>query len=89
MTFLDAYDAAIEEAGNPKPGKLTAKEREMVMDMFCLVSIHCGFYYIWDYIINDNPSNTYEFNTFWGNWTKTALEFVEEHMEEFRKRICT
>lgn len=88
VTFLDAYDAAIEEAGNPKPGKLAAKEREMVMDMFCLVSIHCGFYYIWDYIINDNPSNTYEFNTFWGNWTKTALEFAEEHMEEFRKRIC-
>lgn len=87
VTFLDAYDQAMEEAGNPAPGKLTDKEREQVLDIFQLVSIHCGFYYIWDYILNDNPTNTYEFNTYWGNWTKTAIEYVEEHMEEFKKKI--
>lgn len=88
VTFLNTYDEAIEEAGNPKPGKLTRKEREMVMEIYQLVSIKCGFAFIWEYILTDNPTNTYEFNTYWGNWTKTALEFVEEHMEEFKNRIA-
>lgn len=85
--FIDAYDQAMEEMGNPAPGKLTTKERELIFDIFKLVSIHCGFYYIWDYILNDNPTNTYEFNTYWGNWTKTAIEYVEKHIDEFKRRI--
>ncbi|MCI8646980.1 MAG: phosphotransferase [Firmicutes bacterium] len=87
VTFLNAYDQAIEETGNPKPGRLTKKEREMVMEIFQLVSIKCGFAFIWEYILTDNPTNTYEFNTYWGNWTKTAVEFVEEHMEAFKNKI--
>ena len=87
ITFLNAYDDAMEEIGNPLPGKLTDDERKMVIDIFEIVSIHCGFYYIWEYIVDDNPTNTYEFNTFWGNWTKTAIDYVEDHLDEFEKAI--
>lgn len=87
VTFLNAYDDAIEEAGNLEPGKLTKKERELLLDLFQLVTINCGFYIIWVYILEDNPTNTNEFNIFWGNWTKTALEFVEEHYDEFKRKI--
>ena len=59
----------------------------MVMEIFQLDSIKCGFAFIWEYILTDNPTNTYEFNTYWGNWTKTAVEFVEEHMEAFKNKI--
>lgn len=86
-TLLDAYDEAIEEMGDPAPGKLTPKERDLVMDIFGLASIHCGFYYIWDYILNDNSTNTVEYYKFWGDWTRTALEFAEEHDDEFRSRL--
>ncbi|MBR0456906.1 MAG: phosphotransferase [Firmicutes bacterium] len=87
ITFLNAYDDAMEEIGNPLPGKLTDDERKMVIDIFEIVSIHCGFYYIWEYIVDDNPTNTYEFNTFWGNWTKTAIDYVEDHRDAFEKAI--
>lgn len=87
VAFINAYDDAIEEAGNLKPGKLTKTERELLLDLFQLVTINCGFYIIWVYILEDNPSNTNEFNTFWGNWTKTALEFVETHYDEFKRKI--
>ena len=85
--FLEAYDEAIEKAGGGKPGKLTAKEREMLPEIYQLVSIRCGFYNIWVYILTDNPSNKNEYNTYWGNWSKTAMEFVEEHMEEFKEKL--
>lgn len=85
--FLDVYDREMEAMGNPSPGKLTHRERESVMDFFPLVSIMCGFYYIWDYILNGNTANSCSYYIYWGNWTKTIMEFLEDHMAEFKERI--
>lgn len=87
ILFLNAYDEEIEKLGHPALGKLSETERKMVMKVFELTSIKCGFAYIWDYIINDNPTNTYDFNVYWGNWTKSIIEFVEVHMDEFNQKI--
>lgn len=86
--FLDAYDEEIDVLGNPSPGKLTKKEREMVMDFFPLVSIMCGFYYIWDYILHGNTANSCDYYIYWGNWTKTIMEFLEDNMDEFKDRLA-
>lgn len=86
--FIDAYDEEIERLDHPVLGKLTKTERKMLMKVFELTSIKCGFAYIWDYIVNDTPTNTYEFNVYWGNWTKSIIEFVEEHIDEFDQKIA-
>lgn len=87
VALVDAYDAAIEMAGNPKPGKLSRKEREMLPEIFQLVSMRFGYYNPWLLIMQDNPSSSPEYNLYWGNWGKTAIEFVEEHMEEFKAKL--
>ncbi len=87
VAFLDAYNEEMRMLGNPLPGELTANEREMVMDFFPLVSIMCGFYYIWDYILHGNTTNSCDYYIYWGNWTKTIMEYLEEHMDEFKARI--
>lgn len=87
VAFINAYDNAIEMAGNPMPGKLTAKERELLPEIFQLVSMRFGFYNPWLLIITDNPTTCDEYNMYWGNWGKTAIEFVEEHMDEFKKKL--
>ena len=85
--FIDAYDKAIEEAEGSKLYKLTVKERELIPEIFQLVSIRFGFYNPWLLILTDNPTATNEYCQFWGNWSKTAMEFVEEHMEEFKQKL--
>lgn len=85
--FLDAYDEEIEALGLPVPGKLTDTERDKIMDFFPLVSIMCGFYYIWDYILHGNTTNSSDYYMYWGNWTKTIMEYLECHMDEFKSRI--
>ena len=88
LLLLRSYDDAIVRAGGGAPGKLTDTEKEHIMEIYELVSIHMGFYYIWDYIMHDNPSNTFAFNKYWGEWTMTALEYVEKNMQHIRDEIC-
>lgn len=85
--FIRAYDEEMEAMGNPLPGKITQKEKEMVVDFFVFASIMCGFYYIWDYIIHGNTTNSCEYYIYWGDWTKTAFEFLEQHLDEFCTEI--
>lgn len=89
VDFINAYDRAFEENGNPMPGSLTAKEREMLPEIFQLVSMRFGFYNPWLLILTDNPTACDEYNIYWGNWGKTAIEFVETHMGEFKSKLCS
>lgn len=90
MAFIDAYDKALEEVNDGSEGslcKLTEKERELIPEIFQLISIRFGFYNPWLLILTDNPTATNEYCQFWGNWAKTAMEFVEEYKEEFKAKL--
>lgn len=87
VMYLNVYDEAIEAMNNPKLGKLTRKEREVLLDIYQLVAINGGFYNIWDLILCKNPFNTYEFNIHWGEWTRLSMELIEENMDVYKKAI--
>lgn len=85
--FINAYDQAMEEEGNPLPGKMTKREREVLPEIFQLVAMRFGFYNPLLLIATDNPAASDEYELYWGNWGKTAIEFVESHMEEFKNKL--
>lgn len=86
-TFVEAYDAAMEKAGCPAPGKLTKLEKKMIPEFFQLVAIRLGIYNIWTYIMTDNPTGSIEYNLYWGNCSIAEMEFVEQHMDEIKEKL--
>lgn len=87
VDFVNAYNRAIENEGNPLPGRMTEKEKEMLPEIFQLVAMRFGFYNPLLLIATDNPTASDEYELYWGNWGKTAIEFVEDHMEEFKNKL--
>lgn len=86
--LLDAYDEVMEEQGAKMPGRLTEIERYMLPEIFQLVAMRLGLYNIWTYILTGNPTDSLDYNMFWGKFAVAEMEFVEANIEKIRDRIC-
>ena len=86
--LLDAYDEVMEEQGAKMPGRLTEIERYMLPEIFQLVAMRLGLYNIWTYILTGNPTDSLDYNMFWGKFAVAEIEFVEANIEKIRDRIC-
>lgn len=86
--LLDMYDSVMFEMEAGKPGRLTEIERYMLPEIFQLTAMRLGLYNIWTYITTGNPTDSLDYNMFWGKFAVSEIEFVEKNMEKIRDKIC-